>query len=160
MCTERPTAKSWSRGFSLIEMIVFIVIVGVALAGTLSVFNLTVMRSADPLLAKQAAEVGEAFIDEILSRDFGPTSCSCAVRSQFLIVGDYNGYNTTGIQTRSGAAVIGLEKYNVRVTVVQAAAALGTAGNQVPAPSLKTITVTVTDPAGRDYPFTAFKSNY
>lgn len=159
MCTDRAITYRDSRGFSLIEMIVFIVIVGVALAGTLSVLNLTVASSADPLLAKQAAAVGEAFIDEILSRDY-TQSCSCATRSQFLGVLDYNLYNTTGILTRSGTPIAGLGNYKVRVDVTQAAADLGPAGNQVPTTDLKVITVTVTDPANRTYPFVAYKSKY
>lgn len=159
MCTDRATTLQGFRGFSLIELIVFIVIVGVALAGTLSVLNLTVSRSADPLLAKQAAAVGEAFIDEVLSRDY-TQSCSCVTRSQFLGVSDYHNYATTGIQTRSGSAITGLGNYSVLVQVTQAPAALGPAGNQVPTTALKLITVTVTDPANRTYPFVAYKSNY
>ena len=53
MCTSRQ------RGLSLIELIMFIVIVGSALAGVLSVLNFTTKSSADPMVRKQALAIAE-----------------------------------------------------------------------------------------------------
>ena len=47
------------RGVSLVELIMFIVIVSVALAGILLVFNVTTKGSADPLVHKQALAAAE-----------------------------------------------------------------------------------------------------
>jgi MSHA pilin protein MshD len=166
MCIDRRRAV---RGFSLIEMIVFIVIVGVSLAGVLSVLDLTVSRSADPMLAKQALAVGEAFIDEILSREYlnpGAHPAPTDPRTGFVYVDDYNGYPTPaalGIRTRANvpnALIPGLEQYRVAVSVALTTAAIGPVGNQVPAGQMQVITVTVTDPAGRIYPMTAYRANY
>ena len=52
-------------GLTLIELIVFIVIVSVALAGVLTVLNFTVLHSADPMVRKQALSVAEALMDEV-----------------------------------------------------------------------------------------------
>lgn len=52
-------------GVSLVELILFIVIVGVALAGILTVLNVNTARSADPLISKQSLAIAESLIEEI-----------------------------------------------------------------------------------------------
>ena len=53
------------RGISLIELIMFIVIVSVALAGILLVMNVTTKSSADPLIHKQALAIAESLLEEV-----------------------------------------------------------------------------------------------
>ncbi len=53
------------KGISLIELIMFIVIVSVGIAGILSVMNVTTKASADPLLRKQALAIAESLLEEI-----------------------------------------------------------------------------------------------
>ena len=53
------------RGSSLIELIMFIVIVSVALAGILLVMNVTTKNSADPLVHKQALAIAESLLEEV-----------------------------------------------------------------------------------------------
>jgi MSHA pilin protein MshD len=53
------------RGISLIELIMFIVIVSVALAGILLVMNVTEKSSADPLVHKQALAIAESLLEEV-----------------------------------------------------------------------------------------------
>ena len=53
------------RGMTLIELVMFIVIVAVGVAGILSVLNITVTRSADPLVQKQAQALAEGLLEEI-----------------------------------------------------------------------------------------------
>ncbi len=65
MCIERR-----QRGLTLIELIVFIVIVGVALAGVLTVLNVTTKSSADPMIRKQMLAIAEALLEEIQSQPF------------------------------------------------------------------------------------------
>jgi MSHA pilin protein MshD len=57
-------------GVSLIELIMFMVIVSVGLAGILSVMNLTVRNSADPMVRKQAIAIAEALLEEIELQPF------------------------------------------------------------------------------------------
>lgn len=52
-------------GISLIELILFIVIVGVAVVGILLVMNITTKSSADPILRKQALAIAESLLEEI-----------------------------------------------------------------------------------------------
>jgi len=57
--------KARQRGISLIELIMFIVIVSVALAGILTVMNVTTRASADPLIRKQALAIAESLLEEV-----------------------------------------------------------------------------------------------
>lgn len=52
-------------GLTMIELIVFIVIMGVALAGVITVFAYTSNSSADPLQRKQAMLLAEALLEEV-----------------------------------------------------------------------------------------------
>lgn len=58
------------KGISLIELIMFIVIVSVGVAGILSVMNLTTKASADPLIRKQALAIAESLLEEISLQPF------------------------------------------------------------------------------------------
>jgi MSHA pilin protein MshD len=53
------------RGLSLIELIMFVVIVSVAVAGVLSVFNVATQKSADPAARKQLLAIAEAMLQEV-----------------------------------------------------------------------------------------------
>jgi MSHA pilin protein MshD len=54
-----------SRGFTMIELIVFIIIVGIAVAGVLGVLTYSTSHSADPLRRKQALALAEALLEEV-----------------------------------------------------------------------------------------------
>lgn len=62
---EKTGMRISERGISLIELIMFIVIVSVALAGILLVMNVTEKSSADPLVHKQALAIAESLLEEI-----------------------------------------------------------------------------------------------
>ncbi len=53
------------RGISLIELILFIVIISVAVAGILLVMNQVTGRSADTLVRKQALAIAESLLEEV-----------------------------------------------------------------------------------------------
>ena len=57
-------------GISLIELIMFMVIVSVGLVGILSVMNITSRASADPMLRKQAIAIAESLLEEITLQPF------------------------------------------------------------------------------------------
>jgi MSHA pilin protein MshD len=56
---------SKQRGISLIELIIFIVIISVALTGILLVMNTVTRNSADPLIHKQALAIAESLLEEV-----------------------------------------------------------------------------------------------
>jgi MSHA pilin protein MshD len=53
------------RGISLIELVIFIVIVSVAMTGIISSINFNVQHSADPVVKKQALAIAESLLEEI-----------------------------------------------------------------------------------------------
>lgn len=59
-----------SRGVTLIELVVFIVIVSTALAGVLTVLNVAAKGSVDPLVRKQALAIAEAVLEEVMLQPF------------------------------------------------------------------------------------------
>lgn len=59
-----------ARGVSLVELIVFIVVVTVGLAGVLSAFHLAFRHSADPLWRKTSLALAEAMMEDVLSKGY------------------------------------------------------------------------------------------
>jgi MSHA pilin protein MshD len=71
-------------GLSLIELLVFIVVVGVALAGVLSAINIGARASADPMVRKQALAAAESLLEEVELQPFtycDPRDTSAATAS-------------------------------------------------------------------------------
>jgi MSHA pilin protein MshD len=58
------------RGISLVELIVFIVIVGIAVAGLMLVFTNTLRKSGDPVIQKQALSIAESLLEEVQAKPF------------------------------------------------------------------------------------------
>lgn len=63
--SSKRLAPRRARGVTFIELIVFIVIVGVALTALLGVLSLSTRSSADPLLRKQALMIAEGLLEEV-----------------------------------------------------------------------------------------------
>ena len=58
------------RGVSLVELIVFIVVVSTAVMGVLAVLNIATRSSADPMIQKQALAIAEALLEEVQLQPF------------------------------------------------------------------------------------------
>jgi MSHA pilin protein MshD len=112
----------WSkqRGFTLVEMILAIVVLGVGLAGVMLAFSTTTRGSGDVLVQRQLLAIAQGLLDEALSRPYAPVAGGGSVgceRSAFNDVADYNGYSRTGICTIDGAPIASLSSYGVSVRV-------------------------------------------
>lgn len=70
-----------SRGFTLIEMVITIVVVSVGLTGVLLAFQVVVRSSADPLVTKQMVSIAEAQMEAAVLREFANLAddATCAV---------------------------------------------------------------------------------
>lgn len=64
MSTER-LPRGRQAGLTLVELVLFIVVVSVAVVGVLGVMNYTAQRSADPIQHKQALLIAEALVEEV-----------------------------------------------------------------------------------------------
>ena len=66
----RHPRRQMLRGLTLIELVTFIAIVSMALAGLLTVYQRAVAGSADPLLRRQAIAIAESLLAEVLMQPF------------------------------------------------------------------------------------------
>jgi MSHA pilin protein MshD len=158
------------RGFTLIELIIFIVVVGVGVAGILSVYTTSIKNSADPLVRKQALAIAESLLEEIVLKDYcdrdstdtvnippvSPPACGVQTvetsRDLFDDVDDYHGYTTTGIVDASGVSISGLSGYSIAPAVTVTTTTLGGV-------TVKQIVVSVTGPQGA-ISLTGYRGNY
>ena len=142
------------RGFTLIELIIFIVVVSAGLAGILSVMNSVVKSSADPMVRKQAMALADSILEEILLKSYTDpdgTNVGETGRVNWDNVDDFNG------KTNADFAPLPAEltSYVIGITVVNDTTTLGTAPN-IPA---KKVTVTITRGA-EVITMTGYRSNY
>ena len=70
MFSEAVASRRRQRGLTLVELIMFIVIVSIALAGIIAVMRLATAHSADPLRRKQALMIAEGLLEEVRSAGF------------------------------------------------------------------------------------------
>lgn len=143
--------RAASRGFSLIELVVFIVVVAVGLAGVLSVMNRSASASADPMVRKQVVALAESVLEEVLQKEFAdPDGVDGeTTRQTFDNVADYNG-KTQAIFTDWPS---GLSSYQVAIVVTDTT--LGGATTT----AAKKVVVTVTG-GGQSIALTGYRTNY
>jgi MSHA pilin protein MshD len=171
------------RGLTMIELVVFMVVVSAALAGVLRVFIQATAASADPALVRQALAVAESVLEEVqlmpftfcdgddANVDTATSTAGCAgaadaigpepgegryATPQFDHINDYQGFAMAGITDITNTAVAGLSGYSASVTV--AASALGSL--TAPSGDALRITVTVTGPGGTSITLDGYRSRY
>ena len=153
--------KTTQQGLTLIELIVVMIVISVALVGVMSVINYTTRHSADPVLRHQAIAIAEAYMEEIVLKEFRDqdTGEVCptkeASRDLFDNVCDYDGLVDSGARNQNGQFISGLENYRVNVTVAQEA--FGPSGATVV--GLR-IDVDVTDPSGQSLQLSSYRADY
>lgn len=105
------------RGVTFVELVVSIVIIGIAVTALLLAYSTTVSKSADPMIRTQALSVAEAYLDEILSKHFtDPDGIDGeGARSLYDDVDDYNGLS--GTPSRPDGTLMGLPDYVVSIAV-------------------------------------------
>lgn len=147
------------RGFTLIELIIFIVVVGVGMAGILSVMNTAVKSSADPMLRKQSIAIAESMLEEILLKEYTNALGAQSGRANWNLVTDAHNYSSTGIKDPKDIPIAGLERYNISVRVVTATAADNAQLAGLTPPAYR-VAVTVTDPGGTAVTLSGYKTSY
>jgi len=150
--------RASQRGLTLIELIVFIVIISVGLAGVLAGINYSVNNSVNPMMLKQQLAIAESLLEEIEKKPFTwcdpddsavatATSAASCTTAQGLAatagedrysqtvpfdnVGDYNGFSMSGIRspTNSATTLTGLGSYSASVSITQVGTTMGLADN-------------------------------
>lgn len=148
-----PYPPAGQGGLTLIELLIFIVVVGIAVAGVLSAMNATAQHSSDPLIRKQALAIAESLLEEILAREYNDPDGQPLEASRALYddVGDYHGLSLNGISDMNGAAIAGLEAYSAAVAVADT-----TLGGIV----AKRISVAVAGPGGETVALAGYRTGY
>src|SRR5713101_7265153 len=161
-----------SAGFSFIEVVVFIIVMGIAFVGMLVLYNRVTSASVDPMVRKQALAIASSLLEEIELRAYtfcettdpnvytapSPAGCTTVETKvagenrysvpRFDNVNDYHlfqmGFGTASpnIQTAAGTIISDLASYSVAVDVAQIAAS--ELGTDVPTTDALRITVTAT----------------
>jgi MSHA pilin protein MshD len=131
--------KHRMAGVTLVELVVAMVIVGVALAGLVSVYNRASIASTDPLITQQMLAIGETMMEEVMLKPYDSTTGTKSTRAQYDALDDYASYAKQAVTDVDGNAIAGLERYRVAVAV-------GPAGQTLPGVAttdVKRIVVTV-----------------
>ncbi len=140
------------RGMTLVELVMTIVIIGIAAAALFSAMASITGRSADPMLRQQSLAAAEAYLEEILLQPYvqadQPTACG---RSCFNDVRDYDGLAGAPADA-DGNALTALAGYGVRVDV--------TGPNALNGVDALRVDVNVTDPAGQALVLTGYRTCY
>lgn len=152
-------------GLTLIELVISIVVISIALLGTLEVMRRTTLGSADPMLLHQGVAVAESYLEEILLNafydpDLGAGGGVCpapeASRPLFDNVCDYNGLDDAGAADQDGLAIAGLALYRIRVSVDTAATLGGLTGPT----RVVRADVRVTHPNGVDFMLSGYRTEF
>jgi MSHA pilin protein MshD len=143
--------KQFQQGVSLIEMVVFIIVVGIASSALFATYNYSLLHNTDPLIQVRALELAQAKLDEVLALKYDantptggipacdtPTGVACN-NSPDANMNDVDDFHDVSDEPYTG--------YTRRVTVT-------TANNE------KLITVRVTAPRGFSVTLAAYKANF
>ena len=180
VASYKPTRKNIAivksqGGVTLIELIITIVIIGIALSALVSALTTGISRSAQPMLEGKALELSQAYLDEIQAMRFDDQSpvggtpvlaadSPCTVsnegqaRAAFDDVDDYNGVNDSPpvlIET-SIDMISTYVNYRVTILVECAGIELGLAANDL----AKKINLTVVLPSGESRDVAIYKGNF
>lgn len=144
-------SKSFQKGVSLIELIVFIVVVSIALLALVGVYSQATINNADPIIRTRALESAQSLLDEIISLRYdeatptggvpacstaGVSACTNSPDGNMNDVDDYHNFSDTPYPN-----------YVRSVSVT-------TADN------IKLITVSVTTPTNETFLLSAERANF
>jgi MSHA pilin protein MshD len=127
-------------GFTLIELVIVIIVIGVGVAGLTLAMHTATVESVDPLFQQQSNAIAQSYMEEVMLKSFCdpddfasaatcPTSCvssACgagcgtnqeASRDLYDNVCDYDGLVNNGAVDHTGSAITGLGDYTINVTV-------------------------------------------
>ena len=176
-------------GFTLVELVVYIALVGIAVAGVLMAYNSAAADSADPIVRKQALAIAESLLEEIQQMPFtycdpddaavstATSAADCAIAEAigpeagekrystdpavklFDNVNDYDGYDTA-TEVPSGIKDLTGTPIAGLSGYNAAVTVVGAALGSVPGTDALLITVTVTGPRNVAVKLDAYRTRY
>ncbi len=160
-----PTSRL-GAGFTLIEMLAFIVVIGVSVVAIGGVFQHSVVKIQDPLINSQLVSMAQSQLDETLSRQYDentPTGGvpACGTLSACAGIGLEAGESLSDISTFDDVddfhnyQDIPQTGYARQVHVVYAGDDFGVSNEHA-----KRITVTVSAPQGQSIQLSVYRFNF
>ena len=158
-----------SRGMSMVEMVLTIVIVSVALVASLQAFSLLSGRSSDSMVRSRALDLAQLYLDEILSHRYdeasGPYGVpaytgACRItddgeaRDEYDDVDDFDEISGEAPALIDSSLAADYAGYTVSVAVT-CDSSIG-----VNAEGAKLVQVSILDPLGQNSTFSVYKGNY
>jgi len=161
--------RSRQQGVTLVELVISIVILGIALVAIVSAISTSVSRGSNVLLQSRMIELSQAYMDEILGKRFDEdtpiggfppvTSCNIsteeASRAEYDDVDDYDAIANEAPTSQTSSDFSDYTGYEVTVTVSCGGVDIGVTNTRA-----KRITLLISDPQGQSMTFTAYKGNY
>jgi len=108
------------RGFTLVELIIAIVIIGICSLSFMALLASQASRSGEAMIRDQATHIASAYLNEVTQKPFSDPG-TVTGRNGYHYIANYNGLVDNGARDQFGNAIAGLSQFTVRVTVVHAA---------------------------------------
>ncbi len=153
-----------SKGTTLIELIIAIVVAGIILSAMFSSYANIFVRSDDPMVMQQSLLAAKALMEEVVAKPYlDPTlKTLCptrpANRAEFDNVCDYDGYSVDGVRDNAGNEYNMLSAYTLSVSIERAE--WGGATSSVPANCNMKIQVTCANALGNPVVLPAYRTCY
>jgi MSHA pilin protein MshD len=158
-------------GTTLVEVIIFMLIVSIAVSAVVNGLTAAVKASSDPLMLRQTLAIAESLIQEIDSQPYAqkdpynPSGPDDAIGPEtgetrsgtplpFDNPNDYSGFTEAGIVAPDGTSISGLGSYSASVSATQQAM------GSVPSSDGLLVVVTATGPDGQSISLTTFRARY
>lgn len=169
-----------SHGATLVELVIAISILAIAIVPLSMTLSYTASHSADSMIEVKVVELGEAYVEEILSKRYdentaqgGSPACSSTTtacgalgpetgetRAFFDDVDDYDGTADQPPLDSLGAPRIGYDRFLVEVEVSYATATEIASYGLDSASDAKRILVRVSPPSGTSIEFDVYRANF
>jgi MSHA pilin protein MshD len=148
-------------GATLIELVVFIVVISIALVALLSVYQQSVTRSVDPIVRVRLLELAQSQLDVVLAQRYDQASPAGGVPAcgSQMPPGHPSAPSCTGsggVSSFDGQTDTPYPGYSRSVSVVFAGSELGLADNE----AAKRITVIASAPNGEAVTLAAYRANF
>ncbi len=161
MFTHRNSHPASQSGVTLIELIVFIVVISVALGALLSVYRYSVVNSVDPVVRVRLLEAAQSQLDVVMAQPYdantppgGVPACGSTVPSGRPPAPPCA--NAGGVSSFDGYSDSPYSGYQRQVAVEPAGTELGLPDDAW----AKRITVVATAPDGQSVTLSAYRTNF
>ncbi|MDX1695075.1 MAG: prepilin-type N-terminal cleavage/methylation domain-containing protein [Ketobacteraceae bacterium] len=171
-----------AKGVTLVELVITIVIMSVALLAVVSVYSRAIYSSADPMIYAKAVELGQAYLEEILTKKYDENTPTGGVpaagstlgpplsgslgpdagesRPTYDDVDDFDGLSDTVPVYVTGDDFNDYVNYQVTVNVSYVNATSELPGLGINNNDMKRIQVNVSNPLSNTLVFAAYKGNF